>query len=236
MTYLIFILLFIGDDTMQKGPIKEEHSRILADFSLAGIDLRGAELLRFHPGETILREGMPMKYLLFVVSGKAKVCSAAPNGKDLLLCYYVSEGIVGDVELMTGTYVSSTMISAITEFSCIGLPYAKYADALKGNLSFVNLMGRGLALKLLRSSKNGVITALHSGEERLCAYLLVTAQDSVFSETLTDTARSIGISYRHLLRMLSRLCSEGILSKEKCGYRLVDRAELDRRAQDAYTR
>jgi len=132
------------------------------------------------------------------------------------------------------THVAAATINAVTEFLCVGLPYAKYADVLKGSLSFVNRVGRELALKLLRSSANGAVTALHSGEERLCAYLSAAAQDGLFSETLTDAARSIGISYRHMLRILNRLRTEGVLEKEAGGYRIADRGELIRRAQDFY--
>lgn len=219
---------------MRKEPLKEEHIRRLTDWQITGIDLRDAAGLRFQPGETILRQGMPMDYLLFVISGKVKVCSDAANGKDLLLCYYISEGIIGDVELMTDKRVAGTTINAVTECLCIGLPYSKYADILKNNLLFVNRVGRELALKLLRSSKNSALTALHSGEERLCAHISAVSQDGVFSETLTDAARSIGISYRHLLRILNRLCSAGVLAKKSGDYQIVDNRELNRRAQDFY--
>lgn len=91
-----------------------------------------------------------------------------------------------------------------------------------------------MAVKLLRNSKNSVITALHSCEERLCAYILLTEREGFFLENLTDVARSIGASYRHMLRMLSRLCSEGILRKERDVYRIIDREELIRRTPDYY--
>ena len=217
---------------MQKEPLEAECLPRLADYDVTGVDLLDAVSLRFQPGEAILREGTPMEYLLFVISGKAKVCSAAANGKDLILCYYISEGIVGDAELMTDAHIASATISAITEFRCIGLPYTKYADVLKANLGFVNRVGRELAVKLLRSSRNCTVIALHSGEERLCAYILQTPQGDVFSETLTDVARSIGTSYRHMLRMLNRLCAQGVMHKETHGYRIVDRPELIRRKSD----
>lgn len=62
-----------------------------------------------------------MKHLLFVLSGKAKVCASADNGRDLLLSYYIEDGIVGDVELMRSRYVASTTMIALTEFVCIAL-------------------------------------------------------------------------------------------------------------------
>lgn len=216
---------------MRKGPLEAEYLPRLADYDVAGVDLRDAVSLYFQPGEAILREGMPMEYLLFVISGKAKVCSAASNGRDLILCYYISEGIVGDEELMTGAHIAGATIIAATEFHCIGLPYAKYADALKANLAFVNRVGKELAVKLFQSSHNGTAIALHSGEERLCTYILQTARGDVFSEPLTDAARSIGTSYRHLLRLLSRLRAEGVMQKEASEYRIINRPELIRRSR-----
>lgn len=217
---------------MQKEPLKTEYARRLAGYDIANVDLRDTVLLRFQPGEAILREGMPMEYLMFVISGKAKVCSTTASGKDLILCYYISEGIIGDMELMTGALIGGKTMCALTEFLCIGLPYKKYADILKADLTFVNRVGRELSQKLILSSSHSTDIALHSGEERLCAYILQTTQDSLFCDTLTDAARSIGVSYRHLLRMLNRLCAEDMLRKEPHGYRILNRPELIRRASD----
>lgn len=217
---------------MQKEPLKTEYACRLAGYDIANIDLRDTVLLRFQPGEAIMSEGMPMEYLMFVISGKAKVCSTTASGKDLILCYYISEGIIGDMELMTGALVGCKTMCALTEFLCIGLPYKKYAEILKADLIFVNRVGRELSQKLILSSRHNTDIALHSGEERLCAYILQTTHDSLFCETLTDVARSIGVSYRHLLRMLNRLCAEDVLRKESHGYRILNRPELIRRTSD----
>lgn len=217
---------------MQKEPLKAEYARRLADYDVAHIDLCDAVLLRFQPGEAILREGMPMEYLLFIISGKGKVRSITAGGKDLILCYYISEGIIGDMELMADADLACKTMIALTEFLCIGVPYKKYRGILKSDLAFVNRVGRELAKKLISSSRYSTVTALHSGEERLCAYIFQTAQGGIFCEMLTDVARSIGISYRHLLRMLRRLCIEGVLRKEPHGYRILNEPELLRRVRD----
>jgi len=217
---------------MQKELLKAEYARRLADYDITGIELRDAVLLRFQPGEAILREGMPMEYLMFIISGKGKVRSFTANGKDIILCYYISEGIIGHMELMTDMDFACKTMIALTEFLCIGVPYKKYREILKADLAFVNRVGRDLAKKLILSSRYSTVIALHSGEERLCAHILETAQGGIFCEMLTDVARSIGISYRHLLRMLSRLCEEGVLWKESHGYRILNEPELIRRVPD----
>ena len=130
---------------MRREPLNAAHAQRLARCGIVGLDHGGARLVRFSPGETLLREGMPIEELLIIVSGRAKVSAAAANGRDLLLCYYVSDGILGDVELLTGARDAVTTVRAITEFVCIGLPYAAYADTLLSQLPFVRHVARGLA-------------------------------------------------------------------------------------------
>ncbi|MBE5995385.1 MAG: cyclic nucleotide-binding domain-containing protein [Paenibacillaceae bacterium] len=219
---------------MQMNITEQRIRNIFLQFHLSDMDLGDSALLRFAPGELILQEGMEMEYFLLVVSGKAKVCSASANGKDLLLCYYISEGIIGDVELMTGSHIANATISAVTEFICIGLPYKKYEEKLKQNLPFVNDIGRELASKLIRSSKKSVITALHTCEERLCAFILFAEQEGIFLETLADTSKSIGASYRQTFRVMNMLCRDGVIRKENRVYRIVDRRELLSRTPDFY--
>lgn len=210
---------------MKKSALNKEHLAKLADYHIVPDN---AVCMTYQSGETLLLEGQSVDYLLIVVAGTAKVCVSASNGRDLVLCYYISEGIVGDMELMTGTYEASTTIIAMSGFECIALPYRIYASELKANISFLNIIGRGLSLKLLKSSKNYLATALHSGEERLCAYILQAQHNGVFSETLTDVARLMGISYRHLFRILNQLCADGVLRKAPNGYHIVDQETLIR--------
>jgi len=219
---------------MQSSPLKKKHLDKLTEYSINGQALGACVCWRYKAGETIVREGMPFTYLLFVVTGKAKVCSTGKNGKDLILCYYISDGILGDIELMTNTYVSTASIIAITDFECIALHCQRYAVILKNDPVFLNRIGQGLSVKLLQSSKNFVSTALYSGEERLCAYILQTAHNDVFSGTLTDVSGSIGMSYRHMFRLLNQLCIDGLLDKRCNGYLIVDRDELIRRSAEIF--
>ncbi len=76
--------------------ITEQRIRnIFLQFHLSDMDLGDSALLRFAPGELILQEGMEMEYFLLVVSGKAKVCSASANGKDLYFAIIFQKGLLG---------------------------------------------------------------------------------------------------------------------------------------------
>lgn len=219
---------------MQSSRLKKEHIEKLEWYGINNIVLDSCLCLRFEAGETILHQGAPIFNLLIVVAGKAKVCSVSKNGKNLVLCYYISTGILGDIELMTNTYIATTSIIAITDFECIALPYQAYAKDLKDNKAFLNKLGSELSAKLLRSSNNHVSAALYSGEERLCSYILEASHNNIFNDILTDVSCSIGMSYRHMFRLLNQLCVDGLLDKRDNGYLIIDRDELIRRAAHSF--
>ena len=219
---------------MKKPSICEEDANLLMQYDLQEISLNKAVRLSFEPGEYLIRAGEPIDYLYFVVSGKAKVCLSVSNGKQLLLCYFMSRGIIGDVELMTGQRTAFTTMRAVTRFTCIGLPLSVYSEILRSNTRFVNRIGRELAKKLMQSDINGAITILHPLEARLCAYIQQTSTNGVFRETLTDVAELIGTSYRHLLRCLDKLCRDGVLLKQSFGYVVANQQEFEKRAGDLY--
>jgi len=75
---------------------------------------------------------------------------------------------------------------------------------------------------------------LQSLETRLSAYIMQTASDGEFRETLTEVALMLGCSYRHLLRSLNKLCQQGVLSKEESGYHVVNSTRLAELAGDLY--
>lgn len=217
---------------MQKTKLTPQNAKKLAEYSLEGLDLSGAVLIRYERGEWFLREGGAIEYLYFILSGKAKVCMSEPGGRNLLLCYYMSDGIMGDVELMMGSREAISSVQALTPLTCIGLPLSTYTPALLAHLPFVLHLGRGLAKKLHASVASTTEIILKPFEGRLCAYLLQSAQGGLFSERLTDTAEQLGVSYRHLLRRLKALSEAGVIVKRRDGYFLFNEQELKKRAAD----
>ena len=209
-------------------PLTPDCLRALAEYGLT--ERAEPALLRYFPGEHITQEGQPISRLRLVLRGSAKVCASTPDGKNLILCYYVSSGLIGDVEFMTGAALASATAAAITEVDCLAMPYAALARDRRENALLLGRMAEELARKMLRSSDNYLAAALCSGEERLCFYLLRNSPRGVFQDVLTDTACSVGLSYRQLFRLLGQLCADGVLKKRPSGYEILDRPALLRRA------
>ena len=101
---------------MKQLPMSDKHREKLLEYGLGDMYPESCCTVSYKAGEILLREGMPLTWLGIIVCGKAKICSTAPNGRNLVLCYYISEGIIGDLELMTGLKTATTTIAAITDF------------------------------------------------------------------------------------------------------------------------
>lgn len=50
-------------------------------------------------------------------------------------------------------------------------------------------------------------------EVRLARYIHFTRRGDMFEERLTEAAEYLGVSYRHLQRIIARFCDEGILER-----------------------
>ncbi len=218
---------------MKMLPFQMEYLDWLASYGLQNIPQNVCHYLHFEPGEIITREGDLLLWMLIVVSGHSKVCRTAANGKNLILCFYISNGTVGDIELLAGKeYATATMI-AISPFECIAVDYQTCIKELRTNTLFLQRLGYELAQKMLRNDERLLSSALCTGEQRLRSYILENSNRDMFTDVLTDVSCSIGVSYRHLLRMLNQLCTNKILEKRQNGFHILDRKHLIRLSCDS---
>lgn len=235
MTYVTFWKTILRGMAMVRKAVGKVERAFLQKYGVDASALQGVCLLAYEKGEYLSREGMPFAKIYIVLHGKAKVFCDVENGRRLLISFYEEGGMIGDLELMTDMEVASASVQALTEGACIAIPLQKENRTyLRENVAFLNIVGKSLANKLERSSKNGAHIILYPLEERLCSYIDVTVENDLFEERLTEVAEVIGTSYRHLLRELNRLVENGIL--EKCGkhYRIKDRAALKQKSRDFY--
>jgi CRP-like cAMP-binding protein len=218
----------------RQGP-DPKCKNLLSQYGLSSLDMKQVPCFIFEQGEFLFHEGDAVCNLYFIVSGKAKVYVRASNGKKLLLSYFVSNGVLGSLELMLKMSDYCASVQAVSELVCLGLPLNVYSNALNSNALFMERIGRDLARILYKTTRNAATTILQPLEAKLCAYITQTTSSDVFCEMLTELADFLGTSYRHLLRSLKKLCEDGALRKEPCGYRVVNRQLLNEKAGDLYT-
>lgn len=197
--------------------------------------LDNAKYICFKKGEYLCQEEEKMEYLLFILSGKAKISITAANGKSLLLNFYGKGQILGDVEIMLSDSVGTTNVVALTEIECIGVSVTYCKEVLSTHIEFMNFIAASLAAKLNRSSRYSAMNILYTLENRLCAYIVSTHENGEFQENLTELAELLGTSYRHLLRTMQELCEAGVL--ERCSrtkYKIKNLPALKERAEDCF--
>lgn len=199
------------------------------------------ELFLFSKGDHICREGERLSHLFFLVEGKAKVYSSLSNGKTILICFYNSGKLIGDVEFMKFEPANSNF--QVTEDSyCIAISLQRVREYLLDDIKFMRFMCESLKEKLIRLSKNSSINLLYPLENRLASYILATGTSTeinrvmviIFNENLTEIANLLGTSYRHLLRTLKMLCNNGILKKKNTYFEVIDLNMLKKLAADLY--
>lgn len=211
--------------------LEEMDRMVMKRYGIEPEKLTGCSVCTYSFGEKVISEGEKSGKLFIVIQGKAKVGITAPNGKDLVLCFYLSDGLVGELEMFCKTETDTTSVTAMGTLHCISIPIACNFEYLDNNLPFVKAAASELAKKLLRSSNNVVENTLYTAEIRLCQYILATSDNGYFRDIMTDVAYSIGTSYRHLFRMMGVLCKEGILKKTDTGYKIMNVDWLEKRAQ-----
>lgn len=211
---------------MKKSPLTPRACAVLAEYGLDFSVLENSMLFRYDSGETILKQGTPVEALFVLLNGKVKVHMLAANGKDLTLCYYLDSGILGDVEFVQEDPSASATSVAVFQTDCIAIPLKSNRETLNRNVMFMNHVAKGLSEKLINSSYYHMTSVLYTGEERLCTYILMAEHNSVFSEILSDVSKSVGVSYRHLFRMLNTLCQKGVLKKSESGFVILDKHYL----------
>ena len=207
---------------MRSMPLTPAYQPFLSEYGLSCKTVRAARVHLYRTGETILRQGCAMDSLYLLVSGTARVSVSSSDGKSLIFCSEVSSGMLGDVELALGERSASTTVVVASPLCCVALPFSTNEEALKNNLRFMERLSRELAQKLQNRGHAHMASALLSSEARLCGYLLFAAQDGVFHEPMAEAAQAIGVSYRHVFRLINALCQAGILEKAPDGLRILD--------------
>ena len=199
------------------------------------------ELFHFNKSEYICKTDEKLEYLFFFVEGRAKVYSTLCNGKSLLLCFYKSFKVLGDVEFMYYETANSN-VQIIEDTYCIGLSFENLRKIALDDSKFLRYICDSLGEKLIRLSKYSSINLLYPLENRLASYILADTSDTlkdaksliVFEGNLTEVAELLGTSYRHLLRTLNNLCAQRLIRKNLQTYEILDLGKLKKLAGDLY--
>lgn len=186
---------------------------------------------RLDKGEFLFRGDADMNRLYFLVEGRAKTCIIHPNGQESLLAFPGPGTVMGDMELV-GARTDAYLVEAVEPCVAIALALGPCRGEVLKDPKFLLCLCRLMADKLYAEDARFSALQAFPLKPKLADFILKTQAEGRYAEPLGRTARHLGVSDRHLQRLLAELCGEGILGREGRGYRVLDGDRLDALAAD----
>ena len=182
-----------------------------------------AELFSFRKGEFLIEAEQTGEYILFLTSGKVRVYTYTISEKTHHLNFYQNIApVFGEVNVLWGKPAASS-VQALSDGTCIGISVVRFREKLLNDNLFLRYICETMAERL---NNEGSVTNLDPVEVRFASFILSNQENSVFSFKLSVCADLLDTSYRHLFRVINRMCEEGILLKEDKGYRIIGEEQL----------
>ena len=184
-----------------------------------------AELFSFAPGEYIVNEGLRPGYLYYLCCGRAKLYMTLPNGNVGLIDIILPNSLIGEMELLSEDN-EVRAVQATEKCLCLALPLRRYRQQLLNDVCFLRNLCAYLGKKNYRQTLSFIRNQAMPLENRLAGFILMTERDGIYAEKHTEAAEYFGVSYRHLLYVISNMIKNGYLRKEGRVYHVIDRGEL----------
>ena len=171
-------------------------------------------------GETIIYQQAPSEYLYYLYKGKCQVTAYMENGKAVIINTLNAPCLIGEIELIKNDYPFS--VDALKNCTVAAFPIDPCRNILLHDTEFLYQLCSALVDK---ERKNALNLAHHISfpfEYRLAKFILDNSDGKVFKVKKTVIAESLGISYRHLEKVMKNFVDQGFLQKEKLTYYITD--------------
>lgn len=194
--------------------------------------LKELRIYQLNKGEILCSNGDKLEQMFFLVKGKLKIFTTLPNGRSLLLRFNNPLAIIGDIEFTTKFEVKVN-VESVNESFLIGVNSHTLNKTLYNNPEFLRFILQKISHKLYSFSNFASLNLLYPVENRFASYLLSVMNEEnnyIFEDMrtskLTEVADLLGTSYRHLNRIVKKLCIESIIERKKDGLYIKDLKRL----------
>ncbi|PFP24696.1 Crp/Fnr family transcriptional regulator [Bacillus sp. AFS073361] len=195
-------------------------------------------LYSFDQGELICSQGEASQYLYVLVKGKVKIYTSSPEGKTLILSFKKPIEVIGDIEYVRGIDIINT-VEAVSPVRMIGIHYRWLKQYGSDHAPFLQFLLDIITRKFQLKNNLMTFNIMYPVEVRLASYLLSVSFDEADSHdkdqlsiSIKDAANLIGTSYRHLNRVITQFCEEGLIERNRGSILVKDRNGLKGLAGD----
>ena len=206
----------IDDKSVIKPYLNQPH---LKEF-FCSFDLNKIQLRSYTKGESMIVAGEPVQNIFFLVEGKVKIFTVTPEDKRLIIRFAKAPVTLGDIEF-ANEEAAVNFVEASTDCLALCISYKNVKETIGDKPDFLYYLLQSIAQKFRAKTSFTSFMVLHPVEVRFASYLLSISTDSkgtLFREemknsSLLDIADMIGTSYRHLNRVIQKLCEQKIIEK-----------------------
>ncbi len=138
---------------------------------------------------------------------------------------------MGEIELLNAELYSKGIQTA-TQVICLAIPIHACKDELLTDTTFLRYLCIFLSKKAAMISAKYAQSQAYPLENRLAAFILMSADHNFYKEKHTEVCEYLGVSYRHLLHVLAQLCEANIIEKQSRGYIIQDKERLQKLAKE----
>jgi cAMP-binding proteins - catabolite gene activator and regulatory subunit of cAMP-dependent protein kinases len=196
-------------------------------------------LYQYDKGELVCKVSQELNRLYFLVEGKLRIYTLLPDGRPLLLRFNKPLSVLGDLEYLN-RYKVRCNVETVTSSVLIGLSFDDLYAHAYNDPKLLRFLLRNLSHKLYTICNAATINLLVPAENRLASYLLSTNSDEhdhlfaneIKCTNLTEIATLLGMSYRHLNRIVSKFAENGIITRGQGTITITDFAKLALLAKD----
>lgn len=187
--------------------------------------LPGMQQQAFKPGQKLFRQDEKARHLYIIRQGIAKCYITEENTKDYILEFFGEGEIMGELELLTGSSVLST-VEAVTELVVYKTDSAHFWQLLETNAALNKLILKELATRVMQLAIRVSYQQLYPVEYTLLKLLsLFSYQELPLSKK--DLADYLAITVRSLNRTLKQLREKNFIPADGLDLHLT-KTELDK--------
>lgn len=193
-------------------------------------DLEHIFIAEFDRGEYVTRAGEVPAYLFIFLTGRAQVLPLSKDGKQALLDYLSAGEVCGDLELLLNLAEIKKSYYDVKMFKsgkAIAIPSRYVQQVLTSRAQFLLYICTKTMEKLDVSSRGLSKSLVYDAKSRTLGYIdeRRNTDSDVIAFKPTEVALKLGISYRHMCRVLDELVSEGIVEKVPGGLKILKQTD-----------
>ncbi|MFN2454492.1 MAG: Crp/Fnr family transcriptional regulator [Pyrinomonadaceae bacterium] len=194
------------------------------------------ESVCFKLGETIYERGAEMEYVYFPLTAVVSLLYVTENGKTAKIGLVGNEGVF-DIALFMGSGPALHQSYALSAGEALRMKAGALQNGFKRGGDFQRMLLRYVQALVIQISQTAVCYRLHSVEQQLCCWLLLSYDRSKSNELIMThelIANMLGTRREGVTVAAGRLQDAGLISYHRGHIKILDRKGLKATACECY--